>query len=210
MNSYDSNRIERQHTPPLEIEQALRNDCAKDADKARRQRLALAHMATEQRLEELWPQWDSQRVWSPQTVRDIHQDLFARLPETDRTLPSTDPKGVPEALEPGTLRDKEGSVGRHSAPSAEQLPRFLKRWAHLYGGVRRGEKQVVTMAAAHHRLARIHPFRDGNGRVARLTRCRGRAACRCTRWTRQPDRAWAGTLDRLRAGNLQGPGDLHV
>jgi len=27
---------------------------------------------------------------------------------------------------------------------------------------------VVAMAAAHHRLAWIHPFRDGNGRVARL------------------------------------------
>ena len=34
--------------------------------------------------------------------------------------------------------------------------------------VRRGEMQVVAMAAAHHRLAWIHPFRDGNGRVARL------------------------------------------
>lgn len=168
MNSYYSNRIEGQHTLPLEIEQALRNDYAKDADKARRQRLALAHMATEQRLEELWPQWDSQRVWSQQTVQDIHQDLFARLPEADRALPSPDPKAAPEALEPGALRDKQVSVGRHAAPSAEQLPLFLQRWAYFYGGVRRGEKQVVAMAAAHHRLAWIHPFRDGNGRVARL------------------------------------------
>jgi len=47
MNSYYSNRIEGQHALPLEIEQALRADYAQDADKARRQRLALAHMATE-------------------------------------------------------------------------------------------------------------------------------------------------------------------
>ena len=83
MNSYYSNRIEGQHTLPLEIEQALRNDYALDADKARRQRLALSHMATENQLECLWPQWTNAQVWSPQTVQDIHQDLFARL--TDQT-----------------------------------------------------------------------------------------------------------------------------
>lgn len=66
MNSYYSNKIEGQHTLPLEIERALRDDYAQDADKARRQRLALAHMATEQQLEALWPQWDSARVWPPQ------------------------------------------------------------------------------------------------------------------------------------------------
>ena len=45
MNSYYTNRIEGQHTLPVEIEQALRNDYSADADKARRQRLAVAHMA---------------------------------------------------------------------------------------------------------------------------------------------------------------------
>ncbi len=41
MNSYYTNRIEGQHTLPVEIEQALRNDYAKDSDKARRQRLCI-------------------------------------------------------------------------------------------------------------------------------------------------------------------------
>jgi Fic family protein len=130
--------------------------------------MALAHMATENRLEELWPEWDNQRVWSPQTVQDIHQDLFARLPESDRVVPSPDANAAPARLQPGALRDKEVSVGRHAAPAAGELPRFLERWAHFYGRVRRGEMQVVAMAAAHHRLTWIHPFRDGNGRVARL------------------------------------------
>ena len=40
MNSFYSNKIEGQHTLPLEIEQALRNDYSQDEDKARRQRLA--------------------------------------------------------------------------------------------------------------------------------------------------------------------------
>ena len=170
MNSYYSNKIEGQHTLPLEIEQALHDDYAQDADKARRQRLALAHMATEQQLENLWPQWDTSRVWSAQTVQDIHQDLFARLPQADLTVPVTERQQnlAPECLSPGVLRTQQVSVGRHAAPAAEHLPAFLNRWAQVYGQVRRGEMQVVAMAAAHQRLAWIHPFRDGNGRVARL------------------------------------------
>lgn len=162
MNSYYSNRIEGQHTLPLEIEQALRNDYAANPDKARRQRLALAHMATEAQLEALWPQWDAGTVWSPQTVLDIHQDLFARLPPADRALEDA------EILRPGALRAQQVSVGVHAAPDAAQLPAFLKRWGHFYGTVRRGEMQVLAMAASHQRLAWIRPFRDGNGRVARL------------------------------------------
>lgn len=168
MNSYYSNKIEGQHTLPLEIEQALRNDYAQDPDKARRQRLALAHMATEQQLETLWPGWDTARVWSPQTVQDIHQDLFARLPLADLVLPEAERGAHPEYLQPGVLRQQQVSVGRHAAPAAGQLATFLARWSQAYGAVRRGEMQVVAMAAAHHRLAWIHPFRDGNGRVARL------------------------------------------
>ena len=165
MNSYYSNRFEGQHTLPLEIEQALRNDYAQDADKARRQRLALAHMATEAQLEALWPQWTAQQVWSAQTVRDIHQDLFARLPEADR-MQGEGPQA--QLLQPGQWRVSEVSVGRHAAPSAVELPHFMNRWAQVYGQVRRGEMQVVAMAAAHQRLAWIHPFLYGNGRVARL------------------------------------------
>lgn len=165
MNSYYSNRIEGQHTLPLEIEQALRNDYAQDQDKARRQRLALAHMATEAQLEHLWPQWSAQQVWSAQTVQDIHQDLFARLPPGDCVQGDGAQARV---LQPGQWRTHEVSVGRHAAPAAQQLAAFMSRWAGVYGQVRRGEMQVIAMAASHQRLAWIHPFLDGNGRVARL------------------------------------------
>jgi Fic family protein len=166
MNSYHSNKLEGQHTLPLQIEQALRNEYANDADLARRQRLALAHMATEAALEEQAAQWKNDQVWSPQTVADIHQDLFARLPVTDLQTETSKPDD--EALQPGQWRTREVSVGRHAAPLAQALPAFLARWSAGYGGVRQGEMQLVAMAAAQHRLVWIHPFRDGNGRVARL------------------------------------------
>ena len=220
MNSYYSNKIEGQHTLPLEIEQALRNDYAKDADKARRQRLALAHMGTEQQLESLWPQWDKARVWSPQTVQDIHQDLFARLPQEDLAIPAAErlAESTPDWLQPGELRQQQVSVGRHAAPAADHLPAFLARWSQVYSQVRRGEMQVLAMAAAHQRLAWIHPFRDGNGRVARLHSqlVLGHLGLTNGLWSplrgfaRSQDTYYAllAAADEPRAGDLDGRGNL--
>lgn len=215
MNSYYSNRIEGQHTLPLEIEQALHNHYATDSDKARRQRLALAHMATEAQLESLWPQWDTQKIWAPQTVLDIHQDLFARLPESDRMQGSGEQAQV---LQPGQWRQREVSVGRHAAPSAAALPDFMQRWSQFYVGVRRGEMQVLAMAAAHQRLAWIHPFLDGNGRVARLHShlVLGHLGLTNGLWSplrgfaRNQDRYYAllAAADEPRAGDLDGRGNL--
>ena len=47
MNSYYTNRIEGQHTRPVEIEQALRKDFSGNAGLAARQRLAVAHIEAE-------------------------------------------------------------------------------------------------------------------------------------------------------------------
>jgi Fic family protein len=215
MNSYYSNKIEGQHTLPLEIEQALRNDYAKDADKARRQRLALAHMATELQLESLCSQWHHERVWRPQTIGEIHQDLFARLPLTDR-VQRTGNKTI--TLEPGQWRQSEVSVGRHAAPAAKSLFDFLAHWSQTYGQARRGEMQVVAMAASHHRLAWIHPFLDGNGRVARLHSHLVLSHMGLTNGLWSPLRGFArsqdayyaqlAAADEPRAGDLDGRGNL--
>ena len=216
MNSYYSNRIEGQHTLPLEIEQALRDDYASDADRARRQRLALAHMATEAQLEQRGSQWSTAQVWSPQTLADIHQDLFARLPAAD-LLAEAGP-GRDEPLRPGQWRTKEVSVGRHAAPAAACVPAFLARWSQVYAGVRRGEMQVLAMAAAHQRLAWIHPFRDGNGRVARLHSHLVLGHLGLTNGLWSPLRGFArsqddyyrhlAAADEPRAGDLDGRGNL--
>ena len=196
----------------VEIEQALRNDYSADADKARRQRLAVAHMAAEQALEQRWSQWEPRQIWSAAMVCDIHQDLFARLSEQDRTLAEGD------ALQPGVLRDREVSVGRHAAPQAQALPAFLERWGSFYAQVRRGEMQVLAVAASHQRLAWIHPFRDGNGRVARLHTHLALGHMGLTNGLWSPLRGFARTqeayyarlaaADEPRAGDLDGRGNL--
>jgi len=56
---------------------------------------------------------------------------------------------------------------RHIPISPGALPRFLKRFEESYAKLGKTESIIAT-AAAHHRLLWMHPFLDGNGRVARL------------------------------------------
>lgn len=155
MNAYYAQKFEGlEKMPPLEIEQALRGEWAADPEKAGRQKLALAHMATEAQLEMRWAGWDAKTVWSPQMVCDIHQDVFARLPEADRAV-----KGG-ATLRPGALQTGPAKVRA-----------LLEQWGNGYGGVQAvqgGGMPVLAMAASHQRLRGIQPFREGSGRVACL------------------------------------------
>jgi Fic family protein len=169
MNSYYSNRIEGEHTRPVEIEQALAREYSSQPDQARLQRLALAHIATEQWLLDAPPALPV--LYCAEGLCAIHRHLFAQLPEADRQVQMPGPAGQvleTHGVEPGQLRTRQVAEQRHLAPSPAALPGLLSRWGQVYAGVRRGEMQVVAAAAAHHRLLWIHPFADGNGRAARL------------------------------------------
>jgi Fic family protein len=63
------------------------------------------------------------------------------------------------------MRDVQ--VGSHVAISPGALPRFLERFERVYGNLGKADR-IVSTAGAHHRLLWMHPFMDGNGRVARL------------------------------------------
>jgi Fic family protein len=165
MNAHDSLALEGLQVSPLDVERALRSgdmpvsvDGLDDAGVRR----VVAYIDTQAALEARWSGWSGQHIWSAQMVRDIHQDLFARLPEADLVLPAG------HAMVPGALRKRAAGVAMHAAPAPAAVGGLLARWGAAYGGVRRGELQLVAVAASHHRLAWIHPFPDGNGRVAGL------------------------------------------
>jgi Fic family protein len=80
----------------------------------------------------------------------------------------TSPKsGQREQVIPGETRIFDVKVGRHVPVSPGAVRRFMRRWEEVYGKLGKFD-MVLQSAAAHHRLLWIHPFADGNGRVARL------------------------------------------
>ncbi|HRX89109.1 MAG TPA: Fic family protein, partial [Steroidobacteraceae bacterium] len=97
-----------------------------------------------------------------------HREFCKRLPESLLVVDNLDTKERVLVV-PGQLRSRTVSVGRHVAPAAEDLPGFMRRFEDAYDAVRLTKpRQVIAVAAAHHRFLWIHPFLDGNGRVARL------------------------------------------
>ncbi len=67
----------------------------------------------------------------------------------------------------GEIRTGGVIVGRHVAPPKEMISDMLQVFETTYAGRVHGDTRIIA-AAAHHRLMWIHPFFDGNGRVARL------------------------------------------
>ena len=218
MNSYYTNRIEGEHTRPSDIERALLKDFSKESDVARRQRLAVSHIQTEVACErQIQAKLDSgvtvvPWLYSTQALEWLHLQLFGGLTPEDLTLADG------SLLTPGQIRTRGVAVGIHEAPNAAALPAFLSRWEEVYGQSRRGEASIVALAAAHHRLAWVHPFLDGNGRVARLHTHLALHAQGLTNGLWSPLRGFArseekyrGMLkaaDEHRRGDLDGQGNL--
>lgn len=162
MNSYYTNQIEGQHTRPSDIARALEKRFDADADLARRQRLALAHIGAEVELEPLFQQMMGPERYGRRAVCRVHAALYGRLPARERR---TD-LGAP--IEPGALRGVDVAAGQHTAPPHAAVPALLDHWGARYGALPGREQSIVGAACAHHRLLWIHPFPDGNGRAARL------------------------------------------
>ena len=83
-NSYYSNRIEGQHTHPQDIERALRKDFDKAPDKARLQRLAIAHIDTQKEMESWLAADSSPSVYAPAFIARLHESFYGKLPARER------------------------------------------------------------------------------------------------------------------------------
>ncbi len=160
MNSYYSNRLEGQGTHPLNIDQALRKQFSAVPDTALRQRIAIAHIEAERELEGLAP--PVSKVLGSEFLRVCHGALYGRLSPEDRVSE----KGA--RVEPGVWRSADVTVGRHHPPVHACVAAFLKCADEQYLRGWGLEALLVATAAAHHRLAWVHPFIDGNGRAVRL------------------------------------------
>lgn len=167
MNSYYSNLIEGHATNPVDIEKALKGDYSKEPAKRALQIESAAHVEVQRLVEARLESSAESDICSSDFLCWIHSELYARFPEEFRKV--EDAHGGPEkSVIPGRLREGEVKVGAHVGPFAKNLPEFLNRFRDVYSAPMNDVKKVIAAAAAHHRLAWIHPFLDGNGRVTRL------------------------------------------
>lgn len=170
INSYYSNLIEGHKTTIPDIESAMQNRFDPDPDKKYAQELCAAHVAAEKRLMREISNQDELNVSSPGFISDIHRVFYDSLPE-EHCFTHT-PEGFSDIpVQPGIFRDLNVSVDGQSihGPDFEILPGLMDTFAGLYDSNRfHGDERLIAMAASHHRLTWLHPFRDGNGRVTRL------------------------------------------
>ena len=167
VNSFYSNLIEGEHTTPAEIEAAMRANYSDDPGRAAGQRLAVRHVWVEADMTAALATDPNMSVTSPEFLRRLHRGLYVGVPDADRIVRA--PGGREEIVVPGEWRTGDVTVGRHIPPSHEVIEAFMRRFDDVYRPNALGEvRRVVAFAASHQRFAWIHPFLDGNGRVARL------------------------------------------
>jgi Fic family protein len=165
MNCYYSNLIEGHQTHPIEIERALSQDFSIDPYQRGLQLEAKAHIEVQRSIDSGTA---PDRVVSGEYLQWIHREFYTRLPSSLSMLSNAEGTNQVQIV-PGEWRTGDVIVGRHIPVSAPAIDSFMTRFAEGYKLERLSQiHRVIAVAAAHHRLVWIHPFYDGNGRVARL------------------------------------------
>ena len=168
MNSYYTNLIEGQGTHPLAIDAALKKKFETNQKEKNLQLLAVAHIEVQKKAEEKLKQINKSDLFDIHFLSWLHKEFYSQLPEEFRKVQNEE-KSKSLILTPGEVRKSDVVVGKHLPPSFKSLSIFLKRFHRFYSTTPMDPLlRIVATVAAHHRLAWIHPFLDGNGRVTRL------------------------------------------
>ncbi|MDX2034323.1 MAG: Fic family protein [Blastocatellia bacterium] len=167
VNSYYSNLIEGHSTHPVDIERAMREEYSADQGKRDLQIESRIHIEVQRKIARRLCENPAAKVVSQEFLCWIHREFYTPLPEPLRWAHGEGEER--QWVEAGVLRQSHVQVGRHIAPAPETLGKFLRRFESAYAPeTMHGAPPLIAMSAAHHRLTWIHPFLDGNGRVARL------------------------------------------
>tara|TARA_R110002073_G_scaffold315814_2_gene488466 strand:+ start:84 stop:1304 length:1221 start_codon:yes stop_codon:yes gene_type:complete len=167
INSYYSNLIEGNSTHPREIRKAMEGKYNDDPAKRDLQLESIAHITAQEAFEANPPSLEI--LNTADYIKNIHNLFYENIPESLRRVEGSN--NEPKFVIPGEFRKigEEVTVGRHLPPEAEVLENFLERFTNAYDlKYLHGQKKIIAAMAAHHRFVWIHPFLDGNGRVARL------------------------------------------
>jgi Fic family protein len=166
MNCYYSNLIEGHDTHPRDIDRALANDFSDEPKQREFQQEAVAHIHVQRLIDEgkdpdVWPATASYAMW-------LHEQFCSLLPP-EMLWVTNKATGERLPIVPGQWRENDVEIGRHLPPDHGDLPKFMARFDRAYQSPPLSKpRQLQALGAVHHRFLWIHPFLDGNGRVARL------------------------------------------
>ena len=165
MNCYYSNLIEGHDTHLRDIDKALAGDFSGQPEKRNLQLEAKAHIEVQRMID----RGEAPTVFPAKAfLLWVHREFCSQLPQALLQVENPETHEIQKVI-PGEWRTTEVSVGRHVPPLAGNLEYFMNRFEEAYSPDNLSKvQQVVAIAASHHRLVWIHPFPDGNGRVARL------------------------------------------
>lgn len=162
-SSFYSNLIEGQFTEPVTLAPQAPRRRAKELGA-----MAQTHISVQRLMERVVSRHASHpwsEMFAPERVSLIHRRLFEDASAAELRLADG------SALIPGQLRDAAAlnvSVGQHAAPAWSAVTPMLARMQQVYGKPQDARTRLLAAMAYHHRLAWVHPFADGNGRVVRL------------------------------------------
>lgn len=164
-NSFYSNLIEGQYTEPKVIEQKARiKRSAKQLTE-----IAASHVYVQRALERLVGRdggFDWGDTFCISWLSLVHRGLFRDASQQELHI-----EGLEAPMQPGQLRDSARlnvSVGNHDAAAYQTVRPMLERMEVVYGRIADPRYRLIAALAYHHRLAWVHPFPDGNGRVVRM------------------------------------------
>ena len=168
INSYYSNLIEGHNTHPYDIVRAMQKEYDSEPAKRNLQMESVAHITVQRDMEKKLREKPAVNVTGREFLCDLHREFYRQLPEEFRVVKNPE-TGKERRVVPGELREESVRVGYHQPPEHGALKAFLDHFSDFYAPEQHhGALKLVAAAAAHHRLMWIHPFLDGNGRVARL------------------------------------------
>lgn len=163
-NTYYTNLIEGQHTEPADLAANVKRKSPKELN-----RLSIEHMFAQEGFEVVISRSKAAIPWAsmfgPALVERVHERLFKDVSEDERTFEDG------SILVPGQMRSECGRsirVGNHTAPAPDAVVSMLARMQERYGQPEDQRTRLICTMAYHHRLAFVHPFADGNGRVVRM------------------------------------------
>lgn len=224
VNCYYSNRIEGNSTHPkdlLRTQEKTKENIENSPDSILE---LLAHLEAQIKFKKT--DASSEALTSQMFIKELHKSFYEGVPNSLLVVKDKNGHDIFDAenrlllVNPGEYRKHLVQVGTHVPPSCEDIDRYMSWLKEMFNlKIIHGATKVTAAAALHHRLAWIHPFQDGNGRVIRLlTDCYMRSAgfdgyglWSITRGFGRDTKSYYDALaqaDKSRQGNTDGRGIL--